>query len=191
MLPKSRAHWCRAPVRAAHNVPWFRVAPEITLSMDGGRTKPLKEDAMKILIGVDDSPHSKAAVEFVRKMAWPIPTHVIVLSVVQPASIAYAEAYVPSGYALETVDEMVRFHEGVAASAERVLKTQHLGTEAKVLQGDPRIALVQTAREENADLIVVGSHGRTGLSKLVMGSVASHVVTHAPCSVLVVKKEGP
>jgi nucleotide-binding universal stress UspA family protein len=38
-----------------------------------------------------------------------------------------------------------------------------------------------------ADLVVVGSHGRTGLAKLVLGSVASHVVTHAPCSVLVVK----
>jgi nucleotide-binding universal stress UspA family protein len=59
-----------------------------------------------------------------------------------------------------------------------------------VLQGDPREMLIEEARSERADLVVVGSHGRTGLDRLLMGSVASHVVTHAPCSVLVVKEAG-
>ncbi len=144
---------------------------------------------MKILIGVDDSPHSKAAVEFVRRMAWPVPTHVIVMSVVQSSAIVYADAYVPAGRGSQSVEEMVRAHQAIAAGAERALRVEHLGTEAKVLEGDPRTALVQAAKEENADLIVVGSHGRTGIAKLLMGSVASHVVTHAPCSVLVVKME--
>jgi universal stress protein A len=40
----------------------------------------------------------------------------------------------------------------------------------------------------NADLLVVGSHGRSGLSRLVLGSVASYVASHAPCSVLIVKR---
>ena len=56
-----------------------------------------------------------------------------------------------------------------------------------MLVGDPREALIEMARREGADLIVVGSHGRSGLTKLLMGSVASHVVTHAPCDVLVVR----
>jgi universal stress protein A len=56
-----------------------------------------------------------------------------------------------------------------------------------MVQGDPRDALVETARQDRVDLIIVGSHGRTGLSKLLLGSVASHVVSHAPCNVLVVK----
>lgn len=144
---------------------------------------------MKILIGVDDSPHSKAAVEFVRRMSWPVPTHVIVLSVVQSGAIVYADAYVPAGRGSQSVEEMVRAHQAIAADAERALRSGHLGTEAKVLEGDPRTALVQTAKEENADLVVVGSHGRTGIAKLLMGSVASHVVTHASCSVLVVKMD--
>jgi nucleotide-binding universal stress UspA family protein len=55
------------------------------------------------------------------------------------------------------------------------------------VRGDPREAIVEAARKTGADLVVVGSHGRTGIGKLVLGSVASHVVTHAPCSVLVVK----
>ena len=64
-------------------------------------------------------------------------------------------------------------------------------TTVKVLPGDPREALVDTVRAENADLLVVGSHGRTGISKLMLGSVASHVVAHAPCDVLVVKRTTP
>ncbi len=50
---------------------------------------------MKILIGVDDSSHSRAAVEFVRKMAWPKDSSIKVLSVVRPVVAMYAEAYVP------------------------------------------------------------------------------------------------
>jgi nucleotide-binding universal stress UspA family protein len=57
-----------------------------------------------------------------------------------------------------------------------------------VERGDPREGIVHAAETERADLVVVGSHGRTGLQKLLIGSVAAHVVTHAPCSVVVVKR---
>jgi nucleotide-binding universal stress UspA family protein len=144
---------------------------------------------MKILIGVDDSPHSNAAVDFVRRMAWPKDTKISVISVVQPAVPAYTEIYVPVLADAELHEELVRRHQDIASGAEASLRGGGLGTEARVLTGDPRVALVEAARSERADLIVVGSHGRTGIAKLVMGSVASHVVTHAPCSVLVVKLE--
>lgn len=55
------------------------------------------------------------------------------------------------------------------------------------MTGDPRTELVESAIAEEADLLIVGSHGRTGIARLLMGSVASYVVTHAPCSVLVVR----
>jgi len=143
---------------------------------------------MKILIGVDDSPHSNAAVEYVRKMVWPKNSKIVVLSVVRPMVAVYAEAYVPAApYAEQIGEDQTRFHQETAASAERALQTTGLKTEAKVLYGDPRTALIDEARNEHADLLVVGSHGRTGMAKLVMGSVASYVVTHAPCSVMVVK----
>jgi len=144
---------------------------------------------MKILIGVDDSPHSKAAIEFVRKMTWPMDTTVIVLSVVQPVVVAYAEVYAPTVLPPETMEGMTRVHQEIASNAERTLQAASLTTGARVLQGDPRTTLIETAHSEHIDLIVVGSHGRTGLAKLLIGSVASHVVTHAPCSVLVVKLE--
>jgi nucleotide-binding universal stress UspA family protein len=147
---------------------------------------------MKILIGVDDSPHSHAAVEFVRKMTWPRESRVVVLSVVRPVIGVYAEAYVPAAsYVEEMRDDLVRFHQETVASAERDLQTTGLKTEARILHGDPRTALVEAARAEKADLVVVGSHGHTGITKLVMGSVASYVVAHAPCSVMVVKLGKP
>jgi nucleotide-binding universal stress UspA family protein len=55
-----------------------------------------------------------------------------------------------------------------------------------VTEGRPAASIVEHARAEKADTIVVGTHGRTGLSRLVIGSVAERVVRLAPCDVLVV-----
>ena len=56
-----------------------------------------------------------------------------------------------------------------------------------VVAGHPADAIVREARERGADLIVMGTHGRTGLAKLFLGSVASRVVTAAHCPVLTVR----
>lgn len=55
------------------------------------------------------------------------------------------------------------------------------------LIGDPAHELVRFANKENIDLLVVGTHGRTGVRRVVLGSVAEWVVRHAPCPVLVVR----
>lgn len=56
-----------------------------------------------------------------------------------------------------------------------------------LLHGDPATQIVQFAEDEGVDLIVMGTHGRTGLKHLLMGSVAEHVLRHARCPVLVVR----
>jgi len=146
---------------------------------------------MKILIGVDDSPCSQAAVEYVRQASWPAKTKVIVLSAVRPAVIAYSEIYVPAPAAIEeAVEEQMRISRDLTSQVGARLREVGLSAEARVLLIDPREGLVQVALETGADLIVVGSHGRSGIAKLLLGSVASHVVTHAPCNVLVVKRKG-
>lgn len=147
---------------------------------------------MKILIGVDSSPHSLAAVEYVRKMAWPKDSVIKVLSVVEPVFALYSVADVPTtAQVADPNDDVIRFHQETAAKAERALQATGLKTEAKILNGDPRTELVEAAIAEKADLLIVGSHGRTGMARLLMGSVASYVVTHAPCSVLVVRLGHP
>jgi nucleotide-binding universal stress UspA family protein len=148
----------------------------------------MKEEVMKIIIGIDDSPHSKAALEFVKKARWPADTQFTVVSAVPIAVSAYslveAGAYAVSR---EIQEDQNRVHQELVARGEQELRTAGLTTQAKVELGDPREIILRVAEEQHADLVVVGSHGRSGFSKLLMGSVASHVVTHAPCSVLVVK----
>jgi nucleotide-binding universal stress UspA family protein len=146
---------------------------------------------MKILIGVDDSAHSKAALEYVKAMKWPAGTKVVVFAACAPAvSYAVVEAGVMT-WTQAAEEEMTVQAQEVTARAERELRDAGLTTEARVVRGDPREAIVEAARTTGADLVVIGSHGRTGLARLLMGSVASHVVTHAPCTVMVVKPKKP
>lgn len=56
-----------------------------------------------------------------------------------------------------------------------------------LLEGDPATEIVRFAAEENMNLVVMGTHGRTGVDRLLMGSTAEKVLREAPCSVLVIK----
>ncbi len=80
------------------------------------------------------------------------------------------------------------------AAAERNVKNikdlaekEGIGVEALIREGRPYEAIIDTAAERKIDLVLVGSHGRTGLEKLLMGSVTERVVGLAPCAVLVVR----
>ena len=57
-----------------------------------------------------------------------------------------------------------------------------------IFAGKPYDAIINTAKEKQADLIIVGSHGRTGIDRLLMGSVTERVIGFAECAVLVVKR---
>jgi nucleotide-binding universal stress UspA family protein len=59
--------------------------------------------------------------------------------------------------------------------------------ETRLLEGEPATGIVACAQQESVDIIVIGSHGRTGLSRVLMGSVAEQVVRKASCPVLTVK----
>lgn len=141
---------------------------------------------MKILLGVDDSPFSAAAIEYVKKATWPAGLQVIVLSAAAPVFVGPGEAAAPM--VVEQLNEgQMAYHRNVAARAAGELQKAGFKVEARSPASDPRTAVLETAKAEKVDLIIVGSHGRSGLAKLLLGSVASHVVTHAHCNVLVVK----
>ena len=57
-----------------------------------------------------------------------------------------------------------------------------------LMEGEPGEAILRTATERHCDLIVMGTHGRTGLDRIIKGSVAEHVLRRAPCPVLTVKE---
>lgn len=145
---------------------------------------------MRILIGVDQSPHSERAVHFVARMRWPAGSRVIVANVMTPP-LSPPVAGVDAGVSLmvEVTPEQVAEATARVAEAEAELRAVGIATENRVPTGDPREALLRLVEDERVDLVVLGSHGRTGLAKLLLGSVSSHVVTHAHCSVLVVKED--
>jgi nucleotide-binding universal stress UspA family protein len=96
-----------------------------------------------------------------------------------------APAPVASGTALrpgprETDQDLERFKAAAEAIAPRRVA-------AEPLSGEPGAEIVRFAEREGVDLVVMATHGRTGMKRLALGSVAEHVVRHAPCSVLVVK----
>jgi nucleotide-binding universal stress UspA family protein len=74
-----------------------------------------------------------------------------------------------------------------AKAVKEAAQKEGVAVKAFVLSGRPADAIIETAQEKNADLIVLGSHGRTGVERLLMGSVAERVIVLASCPVLVVK----
>ena len=77
---------------------------------------------------------------------------------------------------------------------DRIIREQvpnGLDVEANVITGNPVEAIIEYAREQNADLLVMCTHGRTGLSHVLMGSTAEAVVRRAPCPVLTLRQPMP
>ena len=75
-----------------------------------------------------------------------------------------------------------------SGAKEMVRKEFGIDIESIVSEGEPPEVIARTAQEMNADLIAMGTHGRRGIKRFIMGSVTSGVIGHAPCDVLVVKK---
>jgi general stress protein 26/nucleotide-binding universal stress UspA family protein len=143
---------------------------------------------MKILLAVDDSPYSSEAVREVIERTWPPDTIVRVLSAVEDIPPPTADLWYDASGSLERANQELteRFEQLTARIAES-LADADLKAEPVIRHGDPRSVIVEEAKEWGADLIVVGSHGYTGLKRLLLGSVAQSVVGHAPCSVEVVR----
>lgn len=145
---------------------------------------------MKIVLAVDGSQYSADAAEAVAARPWPPETSIRVLSAVADVTPPAAELWYDAGGSLERArQEMMTQAEQLTAGIAEALQASGLKTETAVRHGDARSVIVDEAKEWDADLIVVGSHGHTGLKRLLLGSVAQSVVSHAPCSVEVVRKK--
>lgn len=85
-------------------------------------------------------------------------------------------------------DENLPVAKASVGMVKEVAEREGIKLESLTLKGEPYEVIVNTAEQKNAGLIVVGSHGRTGIEKLLMGSVTERVIGHAACAVLVVGK---
>lgn len=78
-------------------------------------------------------------------------------------------------------------YDGVAAEGVALLREAGVTAEPLVVWGRPAERIVEVAAEQGAEILVVGHRGLSGLKSLLLGSVAKHIIDHAPCSVLVVR----
>jgi len=145
----------------------------------------------QILVPVDFSEPSRKALDYAATLARSFGASVDVLHVWEVPTFVPAGSVVGAGAGggdvslLELVrkgaeDAMTRF---VAEAAERGITLRS----SRVEPGAPAHKIADLAGELGYDLIVLGTHGRTGLSRVLLGSVAESVVRHAPCPVLVVR----
>src|ERR1035437_3886611 len=139
---------------------------------------------MKVLVGIDDSKFSgdvsRASVTQLRTEH----TEVRVLHVLQPS--APAPPQMAPGYAPELDDEKTPARELVERIASD-LRCAGFKVDTAVEVGDIRERIIDAAEDWGADLIVVGSHGRSGIPRFLLGSVAEFVARHAKCSVEIVR----
>jgi len=136
--------------------------------------------AERVLVGADDSPAAGAAVSLVAD-EWPT-AETTLLGVVDPTGAGYDAVGAPADTWFERERERARelLAEAAAPLPERA------SVDRVVEVGRPAPTIVEIADREDVDHVVVGSHGRAGVARLVLGSVAEAVVRRSPVPVTVV-----
>lgn len=141
--------------------------------------------ARTIYVGTDFSPASGRAFEVALEMARARGAELIVGHVIAtPGVIGYGVGDIARAIENRLRDEAGRRLEALRRRADRV----GVPARTELLAGSPRDALAEAAERAHATMLVLGTSGRTGVSRMVLGSVAGRLVCTAPCPVLTVKE---
>jgi nucleotide-binding universal stress UspA family protein len=144
-----------------------------------------------ILVAVDGSPNSMRAAEMAVDLAKKNGAHLYVLSVISTpvfAATGIQETASP-GAAGEFFDKAKKDAEGIVAGVVSKANAEGLKVRGEIIENVPSVveAISDYAEEWKVELIIVGTRGLSGFKKLLLGSVSSALVAHAPCSVLVIR----
>lgn len=167
---------------AKHSQGWHPICPEkLRCSipcLDSGEL--VMFSIRKILHPTDFSDQSRAAFELACALARDYQAQLLIVHVNRPTPI-YAPDGIAVGVPVENPLELRARLADVRPTDPRITVEHHL------LDGDPAEQILKTAQSQNVDLIVMGTHGTTGLARLLLGSVAESVLRKASCPVLTVK----
>jgi nucleotide-binding universal stress UspA family protein len=145
----------------------------------------MMKEIHRILVGVDFSPTSDRALAYAATLAQKVGAELLLLHVYQIPAFAFPETIVPAPP--ETIDRLIgESRKHLEALAERV-RSHGVSAAIDLVPGAAFAEIVSRAREGNFDLVVVGTHGRTGLRHALLGSVAEKVVRKSPVPVLTVR----
>ncbi|HEX7330746.1 MAG TPA: universal stress protein [Pyrinomonadaceae bacterium] len=170
---KDYAHWMLGSVARAV----VATAPcSVQIVRDAGEDDGQSPDTgTRVLLATDGSKTSAQAARALARRPWPEGSEFRVISVEEPWTIKSSKVR----------DE--KEAQQAVSSAEQVLASAGLKATGAVLSGNTKEAILQEAQKWGADLIVVGSHGRRGFRRLLLGSVSEAVAMNAHCSVVVVR----
>jgi nucleotide-binding universal stress UspA family protein len=140
----------------------------------------------RILLATDFTPASALAIEKAIAIAKESGARLLIAHAYDPPNLTQAESVGPGVYEewdqnLRTLVE--RKLQPLVESARRQL----VDAQPLVLPGSPHEAIVEAAKQNHSDLVVMGTHGRTGVSRFFLGSVAARVIATAPCPVMTVR----
>lgn len=141
----------------------------------------------RILVPLDFSDSSKKALSYARPFAEQFGAEVTLLHVVERAATSESYYFIPPG-----LEEANMRREQDLRTKLCELREQEIGAEIRgdaiVQFGEPCHEIVRVAEDEQTDLIILATHGYTGLKHALLGSTAERVVRHAPCPVLIVRE---
>jgi nucleotide-binding universal stress UspA family protein len=189
--PVARLFLGSVSLELIHKAPCsVRVARECAGIAASSRSGPIR-----LIIGNDGSTEAEAVIRAVAARSWLEKTEAQIISAVQtlvPATAAALEANTymqePAYTVICEVDERERSRlRAVSQASADVLRSAGLVTTFSVLDGDPRDILLVEADLSNADTVFVGARGLGRMERLLLGSVSSHIVSHARCTVEVVR----
>jgi nucleotide-binding universal stress UspA family protein len=151
--------------------------------------------SMQVLLATDGSDYSVGAAHSVANRPWPAGTVFKVLSVEELAlpdgnmTGSSLAAIYPQSLIEELINHARYRAEAAVKTATEILEREghKVAAPHKMPVGEPRALILATAEAWGADLIVMGSHGRRGLDRFLMGSVAESVAVHATCSIEVIR----
>lgn len=141
--------------------------------------------AEHLLVPIDFSPHSDHALEYAIELAQKLQAHLTLLHVIHltPLTMGDMVTSFPGPFPEEVETEARRLMDALLGR----LRDAGLEGETGIVHGIPFQSIIDTAKDNGTDLIVMGTHGRTGLPYALMGSVAEKVVRLSPCPVLVTR----
>ena len=143
----------------------------------------------KILVAVDGSDHAKHALNHAVESADKWGAELIILTVVPPISpFIYSSEFDPTKI-FELEDNIRKSHQKILRESAELVNNKHLElkVETRLEEGRPSDVIVETAKEDDVDLIVMGSRGLGGITGWVLGSTSRHVVEVCTKPILIIK----
>lgn len=146
---------------------------------------------MKVLISVDESDYADAISQFVIGHQWDADTEFTVMSVVETLKVGNIMAVLPGPVLDEMMEKRKEHAQIVVEDTVRTISkiTSREKVHKLIVEGSPSEEIMKEVTIIKPDMLLIGSHGRHGLDRIILGSVSLFLVSHAPCSVVVIRPQ--